>query len=159
MITVEQVKQALREVAEEQTGQVDARVERNLAPRYVEHGQPCCLVAVVLHRLGFSVAQLKQLDAEPGRQGGGVVFGQSRHPLMRRISADARQLLDYVQVRQDRGWDNWQDIIDRALQRDRYAPDPRHRSPYHHDPVAGSWAYEVFPWNRVRAEGSTVSST
>lgn len=154
MITVAQVKQTLSELAAEQGGHVDARVARQLAPRYVEHGQPCCLVAVILYRLGFKVPQLRQLDAEPGMKGGGVQFGKSGHPLMKRIEPDARTLLDYLQVNQDSGRGTWSDVADRALQRGEYTPDGRHR-PYHHDHAAGMWAYEVFPWNADTVQVST----
>lgn len=157
MITVEQVKELLAKVAEEQPERADARVERNLAPRYVEHGEPCCLVAVVLHEAGFTVPQLRQLDTEPGNVAGGVVFAQSRHPLVKRIAPGARRLLDYLQRRQDQGRESWADLADRALQRGKYTPTPQQSSPYHYDNVARRWAYETFPWNQVADGGAATS--
>lgn len=158
MITVAQVKDALEMVAAGQAEGGDARVARNLAPRYVEHGQPCCLVAVILHELKFTVPQLRQLDAEPGKGGGGVVFSESRHPLVKRIAPGARQLLDYLQRWQDQGSESWADLADRALQRGKYTPHRGTCSPWHRDHVARRWAYETFPWNEV-TDGDAAAST
>lgn len=121
MITVEQVKTTLAAVAGEDGEHQDARASRRLEPRYVEHGEPCCLVAVVLHRLGFTVAQLRQLDTEAGTAGGGIVFRESRHPLLKRIDPAARPLLAYIQDEQDAGRP-WAEVADRALQRGRFDP-------------------------------------
>lgn len=154
MITTEQVKAALDEVARERPGHIDGRVARQLAPRYVEHGKPCCLVGVVLHRLGFTVAQLRQFDNESGRGGGGIRFAESRHPLLQRITPEARLLLDYLQRRQDIRED-WAVIADRALQRDEFTADPVREQPMFRDHIAGQWAYETFPWN---TDSSTTST-
>lgn len=149
MITVAQVKATLAAVAAEQSDHMDARVDRKLAPRYVEHGQPCCLAAVILHRLGFTIAQLRQLDTEPGTSGGGVILDQSRHPLLRRVAPEARALLAYVQKRQDSGRETWAEIADRALQRGRYAPDQQRQCGYAFDRAARSWTSDRFPWNKL----------
>lgn len=147
MITVAQVKASLIAAADEHGEHIDARVERQLPPRYVEHGKPCCLVAVVLHDLGFTVPQLRQLDHEAGRHGGGVMFDQSRHPLLRRISPEARNLLSYVQRRQDTGHAAWTEVVDQALQRGRFAPD-QPRAVFNYDRIAGAQANTWFAWNQ-----------
>jgi hypothetical protein len=139
VITTEQVKEMLAKVADERGDVVDQRVERNLAPRYVEHGQPCCLVAVVLYRLGFTVAQLRQLDTEAGTTGGGIIFAQSRHPLLKRIAPLARDLLDYVQRDQDCPGQPWSTVADRALQRGRFNPDEQRAMSSFNIPAPHPW--------------------
>lgn len=146
-ITVDDVAAALDAVARERGRRTDDRVERKLAPRYVEHGQPCCLVAVVLHRLGFTIGQLKQFDAESGPGGGGIILSQSRHPLLKRIEPLARQLLVYVQRRQDMGGEDWPQIVDRALQRGWHVPDENRLHGYHYDKAARMFSQSLFPWN------------
>ena len=119
-ITLDAVIDTLRALAEELPDKVDPRVGRGLPPRYVEHGEPVCLVAVLLHRLGYSVGHLKQLNREGPQAAqastGGVVLGRSRNPLLRRIDPVARDLLDAVQAKQDRGgWYTWRRAVDETL--------------------------------------------
>jgi hypothetical protein len=94
VITLAHVKTALEAVVREKGSHVDDRVDRKLPPRYVEHGEPCCLVANILHRCGFTIAQLKQFDTEPGHGGGGgIILTESRHPLLKRIDPAALELV------------------------------------------------------------------
>lgn len=107
------------EIVAQYPDRVDARAGRGLAPRYVEHGEPCCLVAEVLARLGWSVSQLKLLDSEGPRKhkGGGVQLSLSRNPLLRRISPDGLMFLDYIQRRQDRKRP-WSRVVAEAFKRE-----------------------------------------
>lgn len=152
MITVEDVKAALEAVARDYRYHVDQRVERKLAPRYVEHGEPCCLVAVILHRLGFTIAQLKQLDTESGNDGGGTILSESRHPLLKRVDPVALALLAYMQKRQDIHAEEWSLVADRALQRGRYTPDKEREHGYAYDKAARMWNSDPFPWNQPPAD-------
>lgn len=152
MITIEDVKAALEAVARECRYHVDPRLERKLAPRYVEHGEPCCLVAVILHRLGFTTAQLKQLDTEPGTDGGGIILSESQHPLLKRVDPVALALLVYIQRRQDIHAEEWALVADRALQRGRYAPDTQRVRGYAYDKAARMVSSDPFPWNQPPAD-------
>jgi len=132
------VKAIVRAVAAEYPDRVDARAGRGLAPRYIEHGAPCCLVAEVLCRLGWSVDQLQQLDHEGGRRGGGIRFAESRNPMLRRIDPTARELLAHIQSQQDRRR-TWDAVVAEAFQEDSHGSYwgqfPRHRRPWVTDAV------------------------
>ncbi len=142
-IKLSTVIDTLQALAEEFPDKVDPRVDRGLPPRYVEHGEPVCLVAVLLHRLGYSVEHLKQLNREGSQaaqaSSGGVVFGRSRNPLLRRISPVARNLLDAVQAKQDRGgYYTWKRVVAETLTPsdfDRYwmARKPERVDPWKHE--------------------------
>lgn len=149
MITLVDIRTALDQVAAERPEHADDRVARSLPPRYVEHGKPCCLVAVILHRCGFTVPQLRQLDTESGRGGGGIKFAESHHPLLRRIAPEAHPLLDYLQRRQDTGREDWATIADRALQRGRFTPDTARQCSLGRDHIARQDAGRPFSWNTV----------
>jgi hypothetical protein len=122
MITFAEVAAAARAVAAEKPDWIDVRAVRDLEPRYVEHGKPCCLVAEVLTRLGWSKTNLKQLDHEPGRSGGGIKFAESRNLMLRRIDPLGLQLLDYLQRHQDTAR-TWGEVV-----ADAFRPEPS--SPY-----------------------------
>lgn len=122
-IGLDAVREVLREVAAAHPQRVDPRVRRGLAPRYCEHGQPACLVAVVLARLGWTPRQLRQLDREDltpsAGSVGGIQLAGSRHPLVRRIDPIALRMLDEVQRQQDRGgWFTWSRVVAAVLQED-----------------------------------------
>lgn len=123
-ISVTDVRTALVEVVSEDPEHADPRVVDDLPPRYIAQGEPVCLVAKVLTRLGFSVGVLKQLDTEP-RIGDilhkGVKVAESRHPALRKIDPVALRLLAYVQDQQDRG-QKWANIVGEAFNRSRYLP-------------------------------------
>lgn len=119
-ISLDQIVATLRAVAAEFPEQRDPRSDRRLPPRYVEHGKPVCLVAVVLHRLGYSVSMIRQLDREgPSSKTastGGVHFAASRNRMLRRLDPVGRELLDEVQRQQDRGgYFTWQVVVSEAL--------------------------------------------
>ncbi|GAA3751466.1 hypothetical protein [Micromonospora maritima] len=103
-ITVERVRRALEQLAAERPDHRDPRPAQGQPPRYVTNGEPACLVAHVLHRLGMSVGALRELDREPGRFGAGVRIRDSRHPALRVMSRPALDLLAYVQFVQDAGF-------------------------------------------------------
>lgn len=95
-----QVLDVLRQVASEFPDRVDHRSGLRRA-RYVEHGEPHCLVAVVMARLGTPVGQIAELDRQ--RPDGTVRIDTSNHPAVRRFTPVARELLGRVQRLQDSG--------------------------------------------------------
>lgn len=97
---VDAVRAVLDQVAAEHPDKVDRRPDGGLHPRYIEHGRPACLVAVILTRLGVSKGKLRQLDQEDRR------VGESADPLWRRFTRDARGLLHYLQSQND-GAETW----------------------------------------------------
>lgn len=105
-ITVDVVRDVLREIAAEEPDRCDARTELESGPRYIHSGHPSCLVARVLYRLGFSAGVLRAMDreyptgelVEPGAR-----IAESRHPALRKIDPTAKQLLQWVQDKQDQG--------------------------------------------------------
>lgn len=113
---LEQIICITNEIVSQYPDRVDVRAERGLAPRYVEHGEPCCLVAKVLTRLGWSVSQLKMLDCEglEKHRGGGVQLALSQNLLLKRISPDGLAFLNYIQQRQDCQW-SWSKIMIEAF--------------------------------------------
>lgn len=116
-ITVSTVRDAMRAVIDEYPRRTDRRAKDGLPARYIDRGQPNCLVALVLNRLGISVGVLKALDAEhPTGElvDAGVTIAESRHPALRRIDPVARQLLQHVQDLQDRGM-RWDLIVNDAF--------------------------------------------
>lgn len=105
-IGVSRVRGALQEVVAEDPQRVDRRSTDNLPPRYVEHGQPNCLVAALLARMGISLGLLKQLDNEV-RGPGGILLWVSKHAIRRRFTPAAWELLAALQACNDRG-NTWQ---------------------------------------------------
>jgi hypothetical protein len=133
-ITVDVVHAALLEVVEEEPERRDRRAEDGLCARYMDQGQPNCLVAKVLLRLGYSTGVLRQLDREfPTGElcHAGVRVVESRHPALRRIEPAALKLLQYVQDQQDRGHE-WGAIVGDAFRRNRFFSDRwyRERKPW-----------------------------
>lgn len=109
-ITVAMVRAALVDIAARNPRRVDRRddhrVDAELPTRYAGRGGPACLVAQVLTRLGFTLGQLKALDAEhPVGElfTAGVRVTESRHPALRRLDDNAKALLQWVQDKQDAG--------------------------------------------------------
>lgn len=132
-ISVADVRGAMAVVAAEDPDHSDRRAEDDLSPRYIVHGQPSCLVARVLEQLGFSRGVLRDLDRcrEVGdwrkSNGGGARIGVSWHPALKKIDPAARQLLEWVQSRQDRG-QCWGFIADQAFKKPRWGR--RERKPW-----------------------------
>ena len=124
-ITVTAVREVLEEIARDYPWRQDRRVTDERPVRYVDFGQPSCLVAHVLIRLGYSVGVLRALDAEHRTgelfRAGGVKVAESRHPALRRIDPTARRLLQYVQDQQDRG-EAWGRIVAAAFRPSRFFP-------------------------------------
>lgn len=117
-IGVDLVRAAMNEIVVTAPTHVDHRATDGLPARYVEHGQPVCLVAKILVRLGYSVAVLKELDREyPMGEiiHAGVQIGRSRHPALRKLSPEALALLQFLQDQQDRGL-SWGRIAVKAFQ-------------------------------------------
>lgn len=110
-VSVSSVRDALRAVAADYPGRASRCRAAGLPARYVRRGAPDCLVALVLSRLGFSTGVLTALDEEHpvgALVESGVTIVESRHPALAKLDPLARQLLAYVQDRQDAGkpWDS-----------------------------------------------------
>lgn len=108
--TVESLRPLLRDLAVEFAGCYDERARKGQLSRYLHAGEPGCLIAVVLTRLGFSVGVLGELDREASQRrtpNAGVRINASRHPIHGRFDRKALWLLDYLQQQQDacRSWD------------------------------------------------------
>lgn len=111
------IRTALEAVVAEQPERVDRRASsRELAPRYVEHGAPGCLVAAVLHRMEISLGLLKQLDREQGGPGG-VLLWASEHRIRRRFTTAGWALLGALQACNDQG-STWEQARERVFQPD-----------------------------------------
>lgn len=120
-IDVAQVRVVLERIAATEPGRRDRRAGV-LPARYLDQGQPNCLVALVLHDLGISIGVLRALDREyPTGEiiHAGVRVVESRNPALRRFTPNALKLLDYVQRRQDDG-QPWGALIKQALTPDRF---------------------------------------
>lgn len=116
-ISVASVREALRAVAAEHPGRACGCRPAGVTVRYVRRGAPNSLVALVLARLGFSTGVLTALDQEhPVGEvvERGVTVAESRHPALAKLDPLARQLLAYVQDRQDAGRP-WDRIVAEAL--------------------------------------------
>lgn len=125
LITVNQVRVELDRLAVEHPDRADPRPAGGQPPRYVVNGQPACLVAHVLHRLGMSVGALRALDHETGRRGAGVRINESRHPALRGADPRALALLAYVQFVQDGGYSWGTAAQDAFAAKHRYGRFPR----------------------------------
>jgi hypothetical protein len=114
-ITLDQVIEAMDGVVDGYPQGADARVSRSgsLGGRYVEHGEPCCLVGVILIRFGASVATLKDLDREDEE------IKDSAHPYWKRFDPVALELLSYLQ-RQNDGGASWELARERAFTANKY---------------------------------------
>jgi len=109
-VTAADVKHALDRVVDDDPARTDRRIEAHLNPRYLDQGQPTCLVAELLIELGYRTALLRDLDREHSVghvAATGVRIHESRHPALKRLDPKARRLLQFLQNRQDRGqcWD------------------------------------------------------
>lgn len=117
-IDVEQVTRALTDVVATDPDRVDPRRRDDWGPiQYVHRGEPACLVAMTLLRLGYSLVVLQELDREYPMgeiQDAGVTIADSRHPALRKLHPAARALLDFVQQGQDKGH-RWRDITTAAF--------------------------------------------
>jgi hypothetical protein len=116
--TVSDVFRILDELVADNPERVDRRSQGLDQPplRYVENGQPNCLVAVLLHRLGVSVGVLRQLDREGGKFGGGILLWATEHAIRRRFTKPAWLLLDALQGVNDLGC-TWKRCADAARDR------------------------------------------
>lgn len=92
----------LARLVAENPDRVDVRA-KELAPRYVQHGHPNCLVAVLLDRMKVSLGVLKMLDVET-RGTGGVILWDTRHAIRKRFTPAAWELLAALQFCNDQGW-------------------------------------------------------
>lgn len=101
------VLDVLDAVANDHPDRIDRRPAGDLPPRYIDHGDPACLVALVMNRLGVSIGVLRAMDRE------NVRIAHSRHPVRRRFTADAWGLLAALQWDNDRAWSTWGAIRDR----------------------------------------------
>lgn len=111
------IRTALDAVVAEQPERVDRRASTGeLAPRYVEHGAPGCLVAAVLYRMDISLGLLKQLDREM-KGPGGVLLWASSHAIRRRFTPAGWALLGALQACNDQG-STWQRARERVFQAD-----------------------------------------
>ncbi len=128
-VSVQAVTAALTAVVREHPKRADRRAVDGLPARYIDRGQPNCLVALVLLRLGFSVGVLRALDQEhPVGElcQAGVKVAESRHPALKKIDPLARALLQFVQDGQDRG-ERWESIVADALSPTWWATGRRNR--------------------------------
>jgi hypothetical protein len=112
--TAERFVTLLQAMPAEVRARVDERVRRDLDPRYVEHGEPCCLVAYLLLEAGVEQRTLRDLDREMTAGAGTVELRHSRHPFWSRFEPSARQLLEFLQIIQDYGR-TWGEVADEAL--------------------------------------------
>lgn len=127
-IDVPQVLTDLEELVElEKAG--DPRVARGLPGRYMEHGEPCCLVARLMFKEGISSGQLKALDHAEGRLGGGQELFSVKGPIKHRYTPKAWDLLLFLQKCNDRGW-SWDWCRKEALTVSRYFFTHRHLPAY-----------------------------
>lgn len=110
-ITIIDVYAQLKQTVSADPRRIDRRPSADLPPRYLDQGQPACLVAVVLAELGVSTGVLRALDREPGSRGAGIRLWGSFHPVQKRFTRDAWALLALVQAGNDRGY-SWQWVID-----------------------------------------------
>ena len=120
-IDVADVRTVLEEIAAESPDHRDRRAEDGLPARYMDdQGRPACFVARVLIRLGFAPTILKALDSEYalGEISPRVRIQESSHPALKKISGDARRLLQYIQDRQDAGL-RWGRIVKDAFRIDK----------------------------------------
>ena len=121
-ITVAAVRAALEDVVAANPGKAGHPLRDDQPSRYIEQGQPSCLISLVMLRLGFSKGVLRALDEEhPTGEilQTGVTIEESRHPALKKITEDARRLLQYVQEAQDRGV-RWDRIVTDAFRRQRW---------------------------------------
>lgn len=137
-INASDVARELVALVEIEPQRVDRRPGDDLAPRYVEHGRPNCLVAAILSRLGISMGVLKQLDRESGRFGGGIILRLSEHAIRRRFTPRAWAMLDYLQRQNDHGV-TWAKALEWTLRttEDRSFMRPRDLRP------EKPWLYEI----------------
>lgn len=141
-IDVPQVLADLEElVALEKAG--DPRVARGLPGRYMEHGEPCCLVARLMFKEGISTGQLKELDA-PRTGGGGLDLRSVRGPIKHRYTPKAWDLLLFLQKCNDRGW-SWDWCRKEALTVSKHFFTHRHLPAYrdHHTWVTEENVLEI----------------
>ncbi len=132
-VSVAEVRAVLEEIAALVPERRDRRAGA-LPPRYVDQGQPNCLVALVLTRFGITLGVLRQLDREHPVGDivhAGVRVAESRHPALKRFAPAAIDLLDHVQRQQDYGV-AWGRIVGVCFTRTRFAPDwyERRRKPW-----------------------------
>lgn len=129
--TVAEVRVILDTVAAERPDHVDRRPEGGLTPRFIDHGQPACLVGVILAELGVSTGLLRALDRE------GKALDASEHPLRRRFTPEAWALLAHLQHGND-GALTWSQARVQA-----FRPDPYWLQVYPKRAYPGPWCTEA----------------
>lgn len=95
---VSQVREVLDTICATMGDHTDKNPSGGLNPRYLDQGQPACLVGMILAHLGFSPGVLRELDKEH------AALPYSSHPILKRFSPDARALLEFLQSRNDGQW-------------------------------------------------------
>lgn len=105
---VADVRESLDRVVAQYPDRVDRRSEGNLYPRYVEHGCPACLVGVILDDLGIRIGVLRDLDREKVR------LISSRHPVRKKFTPAAWELLDFLQTKNDCSY-SWSRVREAAF--------------------------------------------
>lgn len=120
--TLNQVRCSLEKLAAVDPSHVDDRAGRGLAPRYTEHGKPCCLVANVMIDLGIKFSVLRSLDREgEGRRrpNGGIELKNTKNPIRKQFERDAWSFMCHAQHLQDRQVP-WGEIIAELDHRDEF---------------------------------------
>jgi hypothetical protein len=116
---VADVRRVLDELVAEDPERGARRAREGAPARYLDHGKPDCLVAVVLHRLGASLGVLRALDQESGSKGAGAMLRFVQHPWRRRVEPLAWDLLCFLQRENDAGA-SWGQARTQAFTLDRY---------------------------------------
>lgn len=110
---LDDVRAALNRVIDKHPADHDEHIASGHIPRYLIHGRPCCLVAIVLTELGCTTGVLRALDREATDddtgEKGPITLHLSRHPYLRRFTTEARELLNSLQRQQD-GGRSWRNI-------------------------------------------------
>lgn len=95
--SLDDITRVMNEVIDGDPARKDEAADAGLGGRYARHGKPCCLVGEILIKLGASVGTLKELDRE------NETIKDSRHPFWNRFEPVARELMDSLQHKNDRG--------------------------------------------------------
>jgi len=108
LISYETVAKVLRRIADEQPNRKVSTY------RYLVCGEPSCLIAVLLERLGVDREVMRELDREDASQGAKMI-SLSRHKLWDDFDKQARVLMQSAQMSQDNGC-NWKTAVEYAIQ-------------------------------------------
>lgn len=129
---LDDVIRVMDQVIDKEPERIDRRAEGRLGCVFAEHGAASCLVGEMLVALGVEVRTLRALDRE------GKYIHESEHPFWRRFQSEARDLLAYLQRRNDDG-DTWTRARVQAftVQRRWFEEGPESR--YYHRAFPGPW--------------------